>query len=69
MGAVQADVGHVDRPTYVTAAAPASVLPPRAFCSVCGFTSGYTCVRCGVRFCSRRCHVVHADTRCMKFTI
>jgi len=65
----EADVGHVDRPTYVTAAAPASVLPPRAFCSVCGFTSGYSCVRCGARFCSRRCHVVHADTRCMKFTI
>ncbi|KAK3271444.1 hypothetical protein CYMTET_20206 [Cymbomonas tetramitiformis] len=41
-------------PNYFTAAAaPPKATSARHFCSVCGFTSTYTCVRCGARFCSR----------------
>ena len=55
---------------YVTAAAaPAQWSAPRKFCSVCGFTSTYTCVQCGARICSRRCSVTHAETRCLKFVV
>ena len=27
----------------------------------------YTCTRCGSRYCGRRCHGVHTETRCLKF--
>ncbi|KAL3653696.1 SWR1 complex subunit 6 [Castilleja foliolosa] len=55
-------------PTYLRAA----VGPPRStarrhFCTVCGFLSNYTCVQCGMRFCSTRCQNIHNDTRCLKF--
>ncbi|KAB2616655.1 SWR1 complex subunit 6-like [Pyrus ussuriensis x Pyrus communis] len=39
----------------------------RHFCTVCGSAATYTCVRCGVRFCSGRCQNIHNDTRCLKF--
>jgi zinc finger HIT domain-containing protein 1 len=29
----------------------------------------YTCPRCGMRFCSRKCSGTHADTRCLRFTV
>ncbi|KAG2543150.1 hypothetical protein PVAP13_9NG720900 [Panicum virgatum] len=45
-------------PTYLRAA----VGPP-----ICGSSANYTCVRCGTRFCSCRCQVIHNDTRCLKF--
>ncbi|KAI8474082.1 MAG: hypothetical protein J3K34DRAFT_453518 [Monoraphidium minutum] len=55
-------------PTYLTAAVgPATTYAPRKFCTVCGFESPYTCARCGSRFCSKRCYVVHTETRCLKF--
>ncbi|PKA50586.1 hypothetical protein AXF42_Ash013801 [Apostasia shenzhenica] len=55
-------------PTYLRAAVgPPSSGARRHFCTVCGFTAIYTCVRCGVRFCSCRCQVIHNDTRCLKF--
>ncbi|KAJ6832783.1 SWR1 complex subunit 6 [Iris pallida] len=55
-------------PTYWRAAVgPPSASSRRHFCTVCGFTANYTCVRCGVRFCSCRCQVIHNDTRCLKF--
>eukprot|EP01113_Clastostelium_recurvatum_P042292 TRINITY_DN6847_c0_g1_i1.p1 TRINITY_DN6847_c0_g1~~TRINITY_DN6847_c0_g1_i1.p1 ORF type:complete len:195 (+),score=38.52 TRINITY_DN6847_c0_g1_i1:22-585(+) len=54
-------------PTYDTAAAAPSTLPPRQFCSVCGFLSPYTCTQCGARFCSLRCNNTHKETRCLKF--
>ena len=54
-------------PSYLTAA----VGPPvgqatRKWCSVCGFPASYCCVRCGSRFCTRRCNSVHVETRCLK---
>lgn len=56
-------------PTYLTAvAAPAKTRSVRYFCSVCGQRAGYTCVRCGTRFCCVKCAVVHNETRCLKFT-
>ncbi|KAI3431569.1 hypothetical protein D9Q98_004619 [Chlorella vulgaris] len=55
-------------PSYLTAAVgPPRIAAPRKFCSVCGDMSAYTCTRCGSRYCSRRCHVVHTETRCLKF--
>lgn len=55
-------------PSYLTAAVgPPQTAAPRKFCSVCGDMSVYTCTRCGSRYCSRRCHAVHTETRCLKF--
>ncbi|TXG74474.1 hypothetical protein EZV62_003053 [Acer yangbiense] len=55
-------------PTYLRAAVgPPSSTSRRHFCTVCGFTGGYMCVKCGMRFCSIRCQHIHDDTRCMKF--
>ncbi|KAJ7959892.1 SWR1 complex subunit 6-like [Quillaja saponaria] len=55
-------------PSYLKAAVgPPSSTSRRHFCTVCGFASNYTCVRCGMRFCSSRCQNVHNDTRCLKF--
>ncbi|EIE26018.1 hypothetical protein COCSUDRAFT_46459 [Coccomyxa subellipsoidea C-169] len=50
----------------------AAVGPPqhkatRKWCSVCGFAAPYKCVRCGSRFCTRKCYAVHIETRCLKF--
>ncbi|KAL3621806.1 SWR1 complex subunit 6 [Castilleja foliolosa] len=55
-------------PTYLRAAVgPPSSTARRHFCTVCGFLSNYTCVQCGMRFCSTRCQNIHNDTRCLKF--
>ncbi|XXG85918.1 hypothetical protein AAC387_Pa11g0914 [Persea americana] len=55
-------------PSYLRAAVgPPSSSSRRHFCTVCGFTANYTCMRCGTRFCSYRCQVIHNDTRCLKF--
>ncbi|RDY04399.1 SWR1 complex subunit 6, partial [Mucuna pruriens] len=50
-------------PSYWKAAVgPPSSTSRRHFCTVCGFSANYTCVRCGMRFCSYRCQNVHNDT-------
>ncbi|XP_057430361.1 SWR1 complex subunit 6 [Lotus japonicus] len=59
-------------PSHVPSYWKAAVGPPsstsrRHFCTVCGFSANYTCVRCGMRFCSHKCQNVHNDTRCLKF--
>ncbi|PQM41075.1 SWR1 complex subunit 6 [Prunus yedoensis var. nudiflora] len=55
-------------PSYLKAAVgPPSSTSRRHFCTVCGSSANYTCVRCGVRFCSSRCQNIHNDTRCLKF--
>lgn len=55
-------------PSYLTAAVgPPLTCATRKFCSVCGDMSSYTCTRCGSRYCTRRCHAVHTETRCLKF--
>ncbi|KDP45751.1 hypothetical protein JCGZ_17358 [Jatropha curcas] len=55
-------------PSYLRAAVgPPSSTCRRHFCTVCGYASNYTCVRCGMRFCSIRCQKIHDDTRCQKF--
>ncbi|KAI8319703.1 hypothetical protein GQ54DRAFT_264842 [Martensiomyces pterosporus] len=38
----------------------------RHFCSVCGYRGLYTCVECGMRYCSLACRSTHIDTRCLK---
>ena len=61
------DEAPVGMPTYTTiAAGPPSSGAPRKFCSVCGFPSPYTCSRCGMRFCCRKCNQIHSETRCLK---
>ena len=61
------DEAPVGIPTYTTiAAGPPSSGAPRKFCSVCGFPSQYTCSRCGMRFCCRKCNQIHSETRCLK---
>ncbi len=61
------DEAPVGIPTYTTiAAGPPSSGAPRKFCSVCGFPSPYTCSRCGMRFCCRKCNQIHSETRCLK---
>ncbi|CAN0903914.1 SWR1 complex subunit 6 [Linum grandiflorum] len=59
-------------PPHIPSYLRAAVGPPgstcrRYFCTVCGFASTYTCVKCGMRFCSIRCQTIHDDTRCLKF--
>ncbi|KAK9940894.1 hypothetical protein M0R45_017528 [Rubus argutus] len=55
-------------PSYLKAAVgPPSSTSRRHFCTVCGSAANYTCVRCGMRFCSCRCQNIHNDTRCQKF--
>ncbi|XAR60785.1 hypothetical protein NMG60_11034288 [Bertholletia excelsa] len=55
-------------PSYLKAAVgPPSSTSRRHFCTVCGFTANYTCVRCGMQFCGIRCQNIHNDTRCLKF--
>ncbi|KAI9468367.1 hypothetical protein BX667DRAFT_503376 [Coemansia mojavensis] len=40
--------------------------PERHFCSICGYWGIYTCVDCGMRYCSLMCKSAHTDTRCLK---
>lgn len=49
--------------SYSTAKVPPSKFPERKFCSVCGFPSPYTCVKCGLRYCSGKCLRTHEETR------
>ncbi|XP_054710217.1 zinc finger HIT domain-containing protein 1-like [Uloborus diversus] len=58
-----------DKINYITAKVPPSKYPPRHFCAVCGFSSNYTCVQCGTRYCCIKCLQVHRDTRCLKWTV
>ncbi|XP_078434347.1 HIT-type Zinc finger family protein isoform X3 [Wolffia australiana] len=54
-------------PTYLRAAVgPPTATARRHFCTVCGYTASYTCVRCGARFCSCRCQVIHGISRVLK---
>lgn len=55
-------------PSYLkVAVGPPSSTSRRHFCTVCGYAATYTCVKCGMRFCSCRCQNIHNDTRCQKF--
>ncbi|XP_022890243.1 SWR1 complex subunit 6-like [Olea europaea var. sylvestris] len=55
-------------PSYFRAAVgPPSSIARRHFCTVCGFSANYTCIQCGMRFCSIKCRAIHNDTRCLKF--
>ena len=40
----------------------------RHFCNVCGFKGAYTCIVCGLRFCSAACQTTHVETRCLKWS-
>merc|ERR1712029_1205301 len=54
---------------YISAQAPPSTKPLRHFCAVCGFNDRlYTCVVCGMKYCSLTCQETHRDTRCLKYT-
>ncbi|KAI8082656.1 uncharacterized protein B0P05DRAFT_537910 [Gilbertella persicaria] len=53
---------------YQTCSVSPSIYPPRNFCSVCGFSSNYRCLRCGMKYCSTQCLSTHMETRCLKWT-
>jgi zinc finger HIT domain-containing protein 1 len=59
-------IADMPGPTYLTAAAPPSKLPPRVFCSVCGYWGKYRCMKCAMPYCSLDCQATHNDTRCEK---
>jgi len=54
-------------PNYLSIVAGPSRYPARHFCSVCSFFSKYTCIRCGMYYCSLKCSDIHRETRCVKF--
>ena len=58
-----------EKKNYFTIAAKPSRYPSIKLCSVCGFSSQYTCQICGSLYCSLKCLDVHKDTRCLKFTV
>jgi zinc finger HIT domain-containing protein 1 len=60
-------ISHSDEVNFVNATVNPSRFPARHFCSVCGYHGNYSCVRCGMRFCSVKCNVNHKETRCLKF--
>ncbi|KAL9714204.1 hypothetical protein Ac2012v2_002514 [Leucoagaricus gongylophorus] len=53
-----------ETPSYLTAAAPPSVYPPRMLCSVCSYWGSYRCKRCAMPYCDLNCEKVHVETRC-----
>ncbi|GAA5814816.1 zinc finger, HIT-type containing 1 [Helicostylum pulchrum] len=53
---------------YQTCQVTPSTYPARRFCSVCGFTSDYKCLKCGMKYCSTKCLSTHTETRCLKWT-
>jgi len=63
-------------PNYASVSAPppdgqhdgVPFTPRRHMCSVCGLTAPYTCITCGMRYCSVSCVNTHKDTRCLKWT-
>ncbi|XP_044758860.1 zinc finger HIT domain-containing protein 1 [Coccinella septempunctata] len=56
------------RVSYLDAEARSADFAARKFCNVCGFFSKYTCVTCGIKYCSIRCMHIHQETRCLKWT-
>jgi HIT zinc finger. len=57
----------LDFPNFVNSRVSRPRYPGRKFCSICGNTSSYTCPRCGEKYCSRKCHDVHKDVKCLRF--
>ncbi|KAI8969737.1 hypothetical protein BDB01DRAFT_855537 [Pilobolus umbonatus] len=53
---------------YMTCQVQPSIYPSRHFCSVCGYPSQYTCLKCGMKYCSTHCLSTHKETRCLKWT-
>jgi len=56
-------------PNFLTMTVKTALYPRRFYCSVCGYERKYTCLRCGEKYCSRKCGVVHRETHCLKFEI
>lgn len=54
---------------YLTCLASPGDTPARHFCSICGYKGIYTCVDCGMRYCSLACRSTHVDTRCLKHVV
>eukprot|EP01066_Platyproteum_vivax_P005081 Platyproteum_vivax@DN16483_c0_g1_i1.p1 len=44
---------------------PATRLPSRKYCSVCGFFGGLKCPKCQTQYCSSGCYAIHKDTKCL----
>ena len=61
-------IHNSEAPNYLSAQAPASKLPKKPLCSVCGYISQGYCPSCGMRYCCVKCSDTHGETRCMKYT-
>jgi len=61
-------IHNSEAPNYLSAQAPASKLPKKPLCSVCGYISQGYCPSCGMRYCCVKCSGTHGETRCMKYT-
>lgn len=66
---LQEEQGNQPLPNYFSILAGPSQFPQRKFCSVCGLTSKYNCVQCGMKYCCLKCFDQHKETRCQKFVI
>ncbi|KAG5436937.1 hypothetical protein PCANB_001347 [Pneumocystis canis] len=51
---------------YHSAAVEPSNKPPIRLCIICGYWGNYGCNKCGERYCSKSCEIVHLEIRCMK---
>lgn len=43
-----------------------SKYPVKNLCNICGFHGKYSCVKCGLKYCSLACDLTHKETRCLK---
>lgn len=43
-----------------------SKYPLKHLCNICGFKGKYSCMRCGLRYCSLKCDYTHKETRCLR---
>lgn len=43
-----------------------SKYPVKNLCGICGFHGIYSCVKCGLKYCSLTCDLTHKETRCLK---
>ncbi len=50
--------------TFISITAPKSRYPVPKLCRICLASAPYTCLGCGVRYCSIRCREIHKDTTC-----
>eukprot|EP01016_Furgasonia_blochmanni_P048475 TRINITY_DN7224_c0_g2_i1.p2 TRINITY_DN7224_c0_g2~~TRINITY_DN7224_c0_g2_i1.p2 ORF type:complete len:199 (+),score=73.89 TRINITY_DN7224_c0_g2_i1:70-597(+) len=54
-------------PHFINARMTEPSIPSRKFCSICGNFAGYTCPRCGEKYCGLKCFDIHKEVMCLKY--